>query len=596
MRMRAWLLVPLAIVILVVADASSPRFDPVFEGVPAAVSTSLLVMAVLAVIVGVFFATFSIPSEIESKVACTVRTKPLASAELVAGKVLGMSALLLAMLAVVAAGAYGYIRVRSTDIRAMAARRAEEARTWVAHPADLNAVEAIAKGGPLRTYHYFRPRDGPTYTIVQEAGTPESAGRKWVLGETNLKLVWDLRDTPVREWTASGAGEFRLQLAIRQPPPAETAKPRQIVVGLVPVGGPPGVEQTQERQPGAPVQRTQRYDLPASGELRIPIVSAQAAPSPGTLQVPPQGRIELQVYATGDGVLVGAGADSVRIAGPGGQVRAVQAEPRVDISVDHGRTWLVGRSQLPRQVATFRFDAVPPGALNQGDTAIEIGFALQSWGAATTPSAAEAVFIKPETDERLALQFTPEQYHPTLLYLDRAFWHGGPLEVRLQSLTDEDSLGLLPESVRVRTDGGPFVLNLAKATANVWLFGTVILAFGVLLSTRFMWFVSVLGGLTFLLLCFVRDFIQKDTVFADIAAWLGRHSAGWPQWLPWHSVVSHLCPPLPDLQAMLPGENVYMGEAMALADLGKVLAWTVIAVVVLVAVGAWLFRTREVAA
>ena len=81
MRMRLWVLVPLAVLSLILADLSSPRFDPVLEGIPAAISTSLFVMSVLAVIVGIFFATYSIPTEIESHVATSVAVKPVSRGE-----------------------------------------------------------------------------------------------------------------------------------------------------------------------------------------------------------------------------------------------------------------------------------------------------------------------------------------------------------------------------------------------------------------------------------------------------------------------------------------------------------------------------------
>lgn len=125
--MHFWLMAPLAILVLVAVDLSSERFDPVFETIPAAVGTALFTMAALAVLVATFFATYSFPAEVESRVAYTVTTKPVGRIELVAGKVLGTSLLLLGMLAVVAAGAYGYFLARASGVRALAAERHAEA-------------------------------------------------------------------------------------------------------------------------------------------------------------------------------------------------------------------------------------------------------------------------------------------------------------------------------------------------------------------------------------------------------------------------------------------------------------------------------------
>ena len=213
----------------------------------------------------------------------------------------------------------------------------------------------------------------------------------------------------------------------------------------------------------------------------------------------------------------------------------------------------------------------------------------------TIPSAAQATFVNPQTGQARSFQFTPEGHRATILYLDRTFWHGGPLEVRLESQTDEDFLGLLPESVCVRVDGGPFVVNLAKSTLNVWLYGSVIVAFGVFLSTRFAWFVSVLGGSTFVIVAFFRDFVRRATIIADIDAALLRWGQDWPAWLHWPWVVNHLLPPLPSLQPILPGEEVRMGQAMSLAQLGDAFVWAAVAVALLVLLGGLLFRHREVA-
>jgi len=198
--MHFWLMAPLAILVLVAVDLSSERFDPVFETIPAAVGTALFTMAALAVLVATFFATYSFPAEVESRVAYTVTTKPVGRIELVAGKVLGTSLLLLGMLAVVAAGAYGYFLARASGVRALAAERHAEAVPRARHPADLNALEAMAHLGPLQTYRYRPPDTSPEIRIHHAAGTQEDGGTLWVLGESGASLRWNLARTPLRRW------------------------------------------------------------------------------------------------------------------------------------------------------------------------------------------------------------------------------------------------------------------------------------------------------------------------------------------------------------------------------------------------------------
>ncbi|HET6442202.1 MAG TPA: hypothetical protein VFH53_07480, partial [Phycisphaerae bacterium] len=179
LRKRLWILAPLAIVVLVLADYSSPRFDPVFEAVPAAIGTAMFVMLVLAVLVAVFFATYSIPAEIETKVAYTTVTKPLGCIELVGGKTLGMSALLLAMLAAVSVGACAYLSFRASTVRSLAAERSREAHAR--YEADLNALKAVAERGPLETHRYRNADAGPIIDIHHPAAASASADARWIL-------------------------------------------------------------------------------------------------------------------------------------------------------------------------------------------------------------------------------------------------------------------------------------------------------------------------------------------------------------------------------------------------------------------------------
>ena len=594
MRMRLWILVPLAILVLVLADLSSARFDPVFEAVPAAVSTSLLVMAVLAVVVGIFMATYSLPAEIESKVVYTLVSKPLSRTEIVVGKTLGMSLLLLAMLAVVGLGAYVYITIRAVGIQALAARRLEESRPRAIHPADLNALEAAARHGPLMTYRYQVVNAGPEAAIhfAPEAAPPP--GSLWALGETGMRLIWDLSKTPLAEWAAAGPCTLRLTLEGRRPP-GTPREPVQISVALAN----PRVKRRQE-PPGLDRQGPLHaviVSVPTSGALEIPVVAADVPPVKGVLNLPPPGELLLEVMAEKAGDVVGAKAGALGVEGPAGERLAIEGPPEVRASAELvGKAMLVGRPQFPREVAVFRFADVPPHVLAGGDTPVELGFSLDAWGPAMEQPAAEATFVKPDTGEQRTMRFTPESHRSTLLYLDRTFWHGGPLEVRLECLTADDFLGLVPQSVRLRLPGGPFALHLAKAGFHVWLFGTVLAAAAVVFSTRFTWFVSILGALAFFIVGVSRDFILNSTIIGDAALRLARWGDALAHWSGWLNLTQHLVLPLPDLRAMLPGEAVSMGQVVPLAELGASFGWAMLGVAILIVAGALLFKHREVAA
>ena len=590
--MRLWVLVPPAVIVLILADLSSPRFDPVFDAIPAAFSTSLLAMEVLAIILGVFFATYSIPAEMESKVSYSVVTKPVGAAEIVAGKTLGMSLLLAAMLAAVGAGGYVYILIRASAVQSLARERLSEAAPRAAYPADLNALEAVATRGPLDTYRYYTAAEGPDIGLDLGPGSAASRNAQWILGETGMRISWRLGDAPLREWIAAGPCRLRLTIELASTGgPAEAPVP--VAVALLPAGA----DINREPASGPPEQpiRLVNLDLPPSGQLEVRLAAPNARPAPGILNVPPEGDLVVDLVTLKSGSVVGARPGSLRIMGPAGQEFEVKAPPEAIAARQRQRVVLAGRSRLPRQKADFRFTDVPAGELADADTAVEIGASLDAWSPATVQAAAEIAFVRPD-GSRKVLHFSPESHHLSTVYLDRTFWHGGPLGIQLQCLTDEDYLGLVPESVRLRLAGGPFVLNFAKAILMVWLFGTVLAAAGVLLSTRLTWFVSILAMSTFLVIGLAHEFILKATPMGPAALWLARWLYGWIEWTGWLGVTRHLVIPIPDLRGFLPGESVCAGQAIPLAALGEAFGWAALSVVVMILLGALLLKRREVAA
>jgi hypothetical protein len=256
----------------------------------------------------------------------------------------------------------------------------------------------------------------------------------------------------------------------------------------------------------------------------------------------------------------------------------------------------VGRAVLPREQVSFAFTDVPAGMLGSGDTAVEVGFSLDAWNPPLIQPAVQAVFFNPTTGERKSLQFTPEPHHPTLLYLDREFWHGGPLGVQLESLTDENYLGFTAQSLRLRVAGGPFLLHFGAMTLSVWLFGTVLAAAGVMFSTRLSWYVSILGTATFFLVSSLHDYILHMPTMASAALRLAQTGDSLVHWSGWYSIARHAIPPVPDLPSLLPGEAATFGQVMSLGDVAGTFGWAMLSVVTLVILGSLALRKREVAA
>ena len=591
LRTRLWILVPPAILVMILADLSSPRFDPVFETVPATISMSLLVMAVLAFVVGTFLATYSLPAELESKVAQSVVTKPVGRAEIVGGKTLGMSLVVLLVVGCVGVAGYAYTLVRASSVQSLAGERLAEATPRAAYPADLNALQAVATRGPLETYRYYAAASGPEIGIDVGPEASVLPNVRWILGETGMRLEWSLANTPLQEWVASAPGRLRLRLSVRRPP-EEPKAPVQVLVAL----GSAGVELTREnRQPGVqgPVHQATMI-VPPSGELEIAVVGPNVQPPAGAINVPEAGDLMFYVVALQSGTLVGAGPGALTIVGPAGQEYAMAEAPAVASTRQRQRLALAGRSKTPRELAVFRFDPVPGDVLGQGDTPVEAGFSLDAWGPALVQAAAQVVFIRSDGQTK-TVRFSPESHHSEILYLDREFWHGGPLVVQVECLTDDDFLWLVPDSVRLRLGGGPFAWNYAKAVLRVWLFGTVLSAIGVCCSTFLSWFVSILLTMVVVLVSMVRGFIIESTPLGGLARQLYDAANGWRPWAGWRPVVEHVVIPLPDLRSLIPAESVSMGQVMTWADLGEACGWAALSVAVFILLGTLILRHREVA-
>jgi hypothetical protein len=329
--------------------------------------------------------------------------------------------------------------------------------------------------------------------------------------------------------------------------------------------------------------------VPAAGTFDVPVIRAtQEEPPEGTLAVPPEGDMTLDVLAVGPDDIVGAAAGAVEIVGPAGQSRTLDGEPGLLAAEEMGgREMLVGRPALPRQMAVFRFDDVPRARLRAGDTPVEIGFTLDAFSPATVQSAAEATFVAADGRSR-SFTFTPEGHHPTLLFLDRDFWDGGPLEVRLECLTQEDYMGLVPGSVRLRLRGDPYPVHFAKGVLSVLLFGTILVAAAVFVTTRLSWYVSILATATVLAVGTVGRIFFSYSAVGEAGGWLSTHIREAPggEWL-----LAHL-----QLHGFLPGGAFSTGAIVPWWDVAASVGLVAVVTALLVAAGARLLKTREVAA
>jgi len=494
--------------------------------------------------------------------------------------------------------------MRARAVRALAAERLREARPRAMQPADLNPVEAVARDGPLATYRYRRADAGPAFAVRFAEPAPEAPGVAWVVGQSGMRLRWDLEATPLRRYLASGPSRLRLALVVHRPPAAgeeqkspedqedrqgrEAGEERPKVI--VRLADPEREGERMGRAAGRPPALYEvTVEVPATGIVEVPVVPPAPTRAEDALIAPEGGGLVLDVLATGPRLAVGARAHAVTIVGPSDETAPVAAAPTVEAAhnIVSGRSMLVGEPDLPRQMAVFRFDDVPAGRIVGDRTAVEVRYSLDAFSPATIESAAQATFVRPD-GERLVLRFTPEGHRPTLLYMERAFWSGGPLEVRLECLSPDDYIGLVPASVRLRLTGEPFLLHYAKGIVHVLLFGAILIAVAVFVANGISWFVGIFAVATIFALGTVGHVLLTYQPIGRSAGWLTRHLSGTAAWT-W--VVDHL-----KLQGFLPPDSFVMGETVSWLSLAAAAGAAGLISLVFVAIGAWVIRAREVGA
>jgi hypothetical protein len=604
MRMWLWMLGPLAVVVIVLADVSAPRFDPVFDAVPGALGTTLLVMAAVVSLVAVLFGTYSLPAEVYSRVAYTVTTKPVRRWEIILGKIAGMGLLLAVLLALIGAGAYGYIRVRAAHVRGLARARLDEASERTPHDADLNALRGLLRVGPMQVHRYVEAEEEPRVRIEWPSAQEAPAGLTWALAADGMRLVWDLGELPVADWLADEPGVLALNLALRPPP---GAPPRQAIVAvrIVPELSP---EQWRQIRRDEFNQRfTAHRRLSESGVVQVPLAASGAEPPPGGLPLPGRTpfRVEVSLLARRDelsGYVLGAGGRSLRVVRPDGARLAAPAPPRTVTQGTRGRLWIAGRSAPPRQVAVFRLEDVPARSLGPGPAVVEFAAPLDAMSPATVETVAEVTFVDPETGRRQdAVRFTPEPHRASVLHVDPEVWRGdGPLEVRVACLTEGDLIGVNADSVRLRLDAGPFTWNLAKAAVGLWLFGMVTASAGVAVSARLSWFVAMFAAIGFFVVAVVKASVLQTLFglpgFAGAVRGLERLLERVWEGADALTVLRLFPLPVPDVMELLPPDSVRQGAALSASLLGWQVLYAGVWIALAFALGALFYRRREIAA
>ncbi|MDK1032217.1 MAG: ABC transporter permease subunit, partial [Planctomycetia bacterium] len=298
-RMNVWLLVPAAVFVLIVADLTSPRFDPVFERVPRTVEISLSAMIAVGILISIFLSTFTLPKEIETHTIYTVLTKPVSRLELIAGKAVGLSMLLAVCLGPMALVSWGYIHVRARQVRALAEAEYAERKATAPFPADLGALEHMRDRGPLTARKFINPAGRPEVrTLVPEPPW------KWILGRSGEVLNWEFPEPAKPEIIGRGT-TIRLFVKYRKLEGAGQEAPKLRVLIRYDLK----VLRSLDPEQRQVLRNTVTRELDSDGRLEVGLTTLLQGPNRKGLDYIGHGPLNIAVVCDSEGVILGSTKD-----------------------------------------------------------------------------------------------------------------------------------------------------------------------------------------------------------------------------------------------------------------------------------------------
>lgn len=547
-RRRILWVTPLAIIgVIVVAQLSRP--GDAQDAIRQATKFCLFASGFLVTVTAIILACTNLPREIENRVIYSVVTKPTTRLEIVLGKVLGFARVSGAIIIIMGAFTYGYLKIRSwgetNQVRKLLASLPTQSpeRPALEHYIDVGFLGTLSLDDPQKLEILGHPSEGEGKT-------------KWMLGAQGEYLVvpFELNEDQkavLSEAADHGSVYLMTTLRVRQHEPDEDERKLIKQMGLdrqpveLPLNRPLGPEVPSTQPSTAPAEPQVTGPPPPQVNVRIldqthrPLIGSADAASGDAVVLKKPDKPEdawyaplplqpemlkrmitapqffVQVTATAPATEYGADQQPVALVVP------MQGKPMTifpslkekagatvppeffSFPARHGMR-LQCRGNGVGPVAVYHFNHASIGRTSGGRSTLQVRVNVEKNGDVDATGSGYAMatiqVINRQTGKTMPpLYFPPEVDQTRYVDVPVEFVEGGNFDVLLRGMTPNMWLGVTPDSVSVVVADQSFLVNLAKSLLMLWLLSVMVITIAVFCSTFLSWPIAVVCTLVILL-------------------------------------------------------------------------------------------------
>jgi hypothetical protein len=572
-RKRVLWIAPLAIVGVIGVTQFQRALDEQ-DAVRQSLKVCLFATALVVILASIILACTNLPKEIESRVIYTIVTKPITRLELVLGKVIGFARVALAIVLIMGAFTWVYMRFSAHQKRQQIAYRLQEGDV---SDTERGRLIEYQHTGLLTAREFWAPDELGMYgappnpnssiRVISNQGDQDVAAAF----RADRKILFGPPTGDAEDWAHQGIGQNGLVIRVAvnthrtgkpddQPQSGEvygpTMGPARAPIHLVPprmsvavmdehfnsmftgaqmLGG-----ATPAELVGNIVQysKNPKIDPPQSAAFRH-LGEPSKDPDGGSAQylyawLPPESAGALFTHPAFYIRLVGGSAnvdyligphpvdcfvpdigpngidiDGPRatrinaIANPDGPGEFLMFRGRMGIHYDQE---MGGGSDAPQATAVFSFRDTPPPSLQAPDQIpFQINVSVERSNSDVESGHEDATSLAVRVIDVATKKVTPlpnpvmvESRLPAYFTIPAEAVTSGNFDVIFHSRNNEETIGLMPDSLQLVISHQPFELNLLKSLSIIWMMSILVIILAVLCSTFVSWPIAVV--LTVLLL------------------------------------------------------------------------------------------------
>lgn len=600
LRLHVLWVIPLGLLAIILTDASTRRFDPVFDTMSSLIRIAELVIVIVGLGFAVFLSTYSLPRELTSRTIYALVTKPVSRLEIIVGKALGLMVVLAVIIFGLGLASLGYIEWRAGQVQHLADQRYQQwardnAETLVEGDVTAADLKAIADEGPLRAVVYKLPDDPVTIVAGRPLGVSKEDARtkyrgiQWLTGAPTHRASWGFEDLPPEQIDEGKAKVVIRPLVLRGEDLPEPERPPEVLVRLLP-------DQRTGRLP-----QSMAVVLAEDGTVEIPI-----PPKPPSAARGYRGERFWVSLCGSDTPPLGVSDEACQVVLSDGQ--RINSRSGLKLATEHsrGKYWIGGEGSSSLLMAGLRFRNLPASRIPPEGTVVQVDVAVPTASDIPPEARASVLVVNEDVDSLTAVKtvtFRPEKRVTALVPLSRDEFAGGTLAVYIRSNHPSVEVGVADSSARLRLGNRPFTLNWLKDAVMMWLGFCVLGSIGVVASTIAGWQVaSILTGVMFLVAnvwAFAIENVQRFgiSLTGSLAFRRTAFQKGASQF--YEVVFGFLGAVLPNFGRMDYGDTIARGEYAPLAALLAVpdgaVWYALVYMLVMVLLGYLLFLVREVA-